>query len=112
MRVYAEHSGNEFNAFFESLPGNATIPNSAQWKLLCVTTDKVLQDWTALTPVVESDGTNIQSCYVTVNIPGSLNVIQSYSNPREQKRLLICADKDTDREYMQERDYYVKRLGR
>jgi hypothetical protein len=112
MRVYVEKSGVEFQAWFEANPGTPTIPASAHWKLYDVTNEKTLQDWTELTPTTESDETGITGVKVTIDIPGSLNVIQESKNSRELKRLIVVAAKDTDREFSETRDYYIRKVGR
>lgn len=112
MRVINEHSGMEVEASFYSNPGVPAIPSTVHWKALCVTTGTVLQDWTEATPVIVTDGSLLSHVSVTVDVPGILNVIQDSTNPRELKRVLICADKDTHSEFTKERDYYVKKVGR
>jgi hypothetical protein len=112
MRVYNEKSGIEFEAWFETEPGVPTVPSSVHWKLLDVNTDTTLQDWTAVVAVIESDETGITGVRSTIDVSGQLNVMTDTSKTRELKRVLIVADKDSAREYSQERDYYVKKVGR
>lgn len=110
MRVYNERSGVEFQAWFESTPGVPTVPTTVHWRLHCVTSDKALQDDTEVTPEIVSDGTGITGVKVTIDVPGSLNAIQNDRNSRELKQLLIIADKDTDREFSETREYYVRNV--
>ena len=112
MRVYVEKSGVEFQAWFESNPGTPTVPVSAHWKLYDVTNEKDLQDWTELTPVILQDNGVTSGVRVTIDVPGSLNAIQNSKNSRELKRVIVVAGKDTDREFAETRDYYIRKVGR
>lgn len=109
MDVINERSGVEFTAHFEDAAGNPTVPPSVHWRLDCESTGKVLQSDTAIDPVTVTDESGIVDCYVTVNIPGSLNTIQG-GDWRELKTLLVIAAKDTDGEYSQEYQYYVRNI--
>jgi hypothetical protein len=109
MDVINERSGVEFTAHFEDANGVPTVPASVHWNLVCETTSKVLQSDTAIDPVTISDESGIVDCYVTVNIPGSLNAMQG-GDWRELKTLLVIASKDQDGEFSQEYQYYVKNV--
>jgi hypothetical protein len=106
MRVYNEKSGAEFEAWFESLPGVATVPVSAHWKLENKTAKKVMQDWTEVAVEIQSDETGITGVKIDVEIDGALNTRQTATS-REQMRLWVVAAKDTPREYSQSFDYYI-----
>lgn len=110
MRVLNEKSGLEHRAHFSDTFGAPTIPATVHWRLDCQTTGTVLQDWTEVTPVTVSDETGITDVYALIEIPGALNAIQSDSNPRELKTLLVVAAKDQPSEYSEVLSYYVRNL--
>ena len=110
--TFPQKSGIEGNFAFESVTGEAALPGSAHWRLTCETTGRVLQDWTAASIATETSGGAVTRVSVTVEVPGSVNVLSDSSNSRETKTLTICADKDTDREYSEDFQYYLKRGGR
>ncbi len=109
MRVINAGSGREFEAWFETTAGVPTIPGSGHWRLLCRSTDTVLQDWTQGNIEVVSDGGAITGVKMTVEIPGRLNAIQDSCNKREIKEFQVVADQGSDHEYSEEPvQYYVR----
>lgn len=108
-RIFNERSGLEVTAHFANANGVPVIPTTVHWNLHCDTTEKVLQADTAIDPVLISDESGIVDCYVTINVPGSLNVMQG-GGQRELKTLLVIADKDQSSEYSQEFTYYVRNI--
>jgi hypothetical protein len=110
MRVSNERSGREFECWFEATPGVPTAPTTVHWKLDCVTTRKSLSEFAELTPEILSDETGITGCKVVIDVPGSLLAIQNDNNVREVKHLLVVADKDTDREYSKDVEFYVRNV--
>ena len=63
----------------------ADAPTTVHFRVDCLTTGKVLADWT-LAAAGES---------VSVLVDSAYNVIQSRCNMRERKQLTVRADKDT-----------------
>lgn len=110
MDVINERSGVEFTAHFADARDIPTVPVTVHWRLDCESTGTVLQPDTEVTPVTVTDESGIVDVYVTINVPGSLNTIQGNGNWRELKTLLVIAAKDTDGEYSQEYQYYVKNI--
>jgi hypothetical protein len=108
-RMFNERSGVEVTAHFSDATGLPAIPASVHWNLLCDTTDTVLQPDTVAEPVIVSDESGVVDCYVSLTIPGALNVMQG-NDRRELKTLLVIADKDRDSEYSQEYQYYVRNV--
>lgn len=108
MKVYNEHSGVEFSAFFESIPGVPTVPPSVHWRLRCLTTDTLLQDWTEIAYEIQSDDAGaVIGVKAAIDIDGSLNVMQDTNNRRETKQLQVVAGKDTAREYSKFHEYAI-----
>jgi len=110
MQQFNEHVGLEAQARFRSSTQEPSLPSTVHWRLNCATTGALLQDWTALTPIQQSDGFNLTDVYVDITIPGSLNVIQSESNSRELKTILVVSNKDLDSEMSEEFSYYVRNI--
>ena len=111
MRVYNEHSGNEYTCWFESVPGVPTVPTTVHWRLRNVSADQILQDWTELTPEIVSDESGITGVKTTIDINGQLNVLFSRSARRETFELQVVADKDDPREYSKFHQYAVANGG-
>lgn len=110
MDVFNERNGVEIRFHFSDAADSPTIPATVHWRLDCETTGRVIQGDTEVTPVPVLDETGLIDCYVTVEVPGSLNAIQSNGNARELKTLLVIANKDQDGEYSQAYQYYIKNL--
>lgn len=107
-----QYAGLEGNFAFESIDGAAALPATAHWRITHPETNRVLQDWTAVAPAVETSGGSVTRVSVTVEIPGSVNVLCDTSNQREQHVLTIAANKDDPREFSEDFPFYVKRGGR
>lgn len=107
-----ELDGAEFEAhFLTGTRKGPAVPATVHWRLDCVTSGVTLQDWTAITPTVVLDGLNqVTDCYVTVEVPGSLNALQAQSAKAETKALLIVADKDLPQQNSKEYRYRVVNL--
>ena len=112
MKVYNEHSGVEFAAFFEANPGVPTVPPTVHWRLRCLTNDVVLQDWTEVAYEIQSDESGaVMGVRATIDIDGALNVLQNDNNRRETKQLQVVAGKDTAREFSKFHEYAVANGG-
>jgi uncharacterized protein (DUF1684 family) len=107
-----QRSGLEGNFAFESVEGAAALPSTAHWRVTCAQSGRVLQDSTAATISTETTDGVVSRVSVTVEIPGSVNVLCDGSNQRETHVLTIIADADTDREYAEDFEFFVKRGGR
>ena len=114
-KVFNEHDGAELEVRFkgtspDGVPGAPAVPQTAYWRLDCATTGQSLREWTAVTPVVVMDetGTSVAKCYVRIDVPSELNVIQNARNSREDKVLMVAADKDAPREKNDQLVYSIK----
>jgi hypothetical protein len=110
--TFPQKSGFEGNFAFESVTGEAAMPTTAHWRITCDHTGQTVQDWTAGTLTTETSGGAVTRVSVTVEVPGTVNVLCDTGNARESHTLTVVADKDTDREYSEDFGYYVKRGGR
>jgi hypothetical protein len=105
-----ERNGREFRVEFYDHDHIPTLPGSVHWRLDCATSKREVSALASVTPLTETstDGTVVY--YAVIDIPASSNVIQQTRNSREIKKLLVIADKDTDREYSEEYEYVVVNL--
>ena len=110
MLVINEKSGREFTAAFFDAGYNASLPATVHYWLDCETTGTVLIDWTAITPEMGVDANGSDIATATIVIPGSASAIQKSTNRQELKTLLVVSDKDTDGEFSQTYQYYVRNL--
>lgn len=85
-------------------------PDTVEWRLECVETGNVLQDWTALTPTYTyGDDESLAEAEVIINVPASLHAMQT-SKAVEKKALCISADRGLSTEFNDEITYEVERL--
>jgi hypothetical protein len=100
-----------FKGYTETGVREAVIPPNVYYRLDNEATGTVVIDWTAIEPVVVMDqsGTAVADCYVVINIPGSVNVMESDTAKTEEKTLRVCAAKDMDRELSAPFTYRVRR---
>lgn len=112
MRLYNEFSGVEFDAWFESNPGEPTIPPTVHYRLRCETNDQTVIDWTSVPYEIISADDGISGVRAHIEIPGSANQILNAANRREVRDLQVVAAKDQDREYSDSIQYYVVSKGR
>ena len=108
MKTVNERTGIELTVSFFDREETPAIPVTAHWRLDCVTTGKVLQDWTEFAPIVNYDDLgNLSSVNAEVEVDAALNVIQKDQNKREVKELTVSAALDTPREYAASVQYTV-----
>jgi hypothetical protein len=95
-----------------SLTGPTTpVPTTTEWRLKCIETDTVLQDWTTLTPTITyDDAGDPETTTVSIAIPGSLNAMQTSTFAKERKALCVAANRDLADEWSKEIIYVVERL--
>jgi hypothetical protein len=105
-----ERNGREFRVEFYDQDHTPTLPETVHWGLVCSTSKREVAGLATVDVVTEvsTDGTTVY--YAVIDVPASYNVIQQNRNSREVKKLLVIADKDTDREYSQEYEYVVVNL--
>jgi hypothetical protein len=90
--------------------GDASIPTTVHWRLVCPDDDdSVVTDWATATPVtsVGSDGYSTV-CEATIAIIASSHEMVTELD-QERRALIVAADKDTDDEWNEEFLYYVER---
>lgn len=77
--------GSSFSATAHFRNGDASeVPTTASYRIDCISTGKVLQDWTALTPAAS----------ISIPITSTHNEIQDSYNKNEKKQLTVSADVD------------------
>ena len=67
----------------------AEAPTTAKYRVDCITTGKVLTDWTTLTPASS----------MAISITATENAIQDQANRFEKKQLTVAANPDTATQY-------------
>lgn len=107
-----QKAGLEGNFAFESVDGSPALPATAHWRVTCSHTGRVLQDWTEATLATETTGGTVTRVSTTVEVPGPVNALCDTSSQRERHILTVAADMDTDREYSEDFEFFVKRGGR
>lgn len=107
MRVYKDGDGVECKAWFESVPNEPAVPLSAHWRLRCLTSGTVLQDWTELTPVEVYENGVRTGVYAIIEIDGTLNAIRDATLRRETKQLQVVAAKGTPRQRSEWYEYAI-----
>lgn len=91
--------------------GEPTNPSTLEWRLVCVETDTVLQNWTSITPTITYDDfTNMVAVTAELSVDGSLHEMQTGSLARERKALILVADRGSN-EFSLECSYNVVRLA-
>lgn len=108
--TYNQKSGFEVTIEWESDDGQPSPPNTTHWRLTCG--DRVIQDWTAGTVLTDVADGAVSRAYTMIDVPGPLNALVDSTAQREFHTLTYAADKDTDREWSDDWDFYVKKGGR
>ena len=91
--------------------GIASQPTTLEWRLVCVSTDDTLQDWTAITPTLSYDANGaIIAVTAELTIPGTLNALQTSGLAQEEKAVIVVADRGLSTEWSAEGQYFVVRL--
>ena len=109
-RTYNSGDGFELRAEFEDAAESPTYPQSAKWRVVCVTNETVLQDWTVVPVQTDLDDQgNVLAYYALIDVPGTLNVLQNTANAKEAKKVEIAAELSGARQYSDEYAYYVRR---
>jgi len=85
-----QKEGSSFSATaFGRNGATAEAPTTAKYRVDCITTGKVLTDWTTLTPAAS----------MAIAITATHNAIQDQSNRREKKQLTVSANHGTATQY-------------
>jgi len=82
--AFKEGSAFTATAYFRD-NDTALAPTTASYRVDCLTTGKVLTDWTTLTPAAS----------IAISITPTENAIQDDSNRTEKKQITVSADPDT-----------------
>jgi hypothetical protein len=110
MLVVNENDGQEFVSEFFDSGGNPTAPGTVEWSFRCQTTNRLLQDWTALPLQTSVETSGLTTYFVAGSIPGSLNAIQNERNSRELKQLQVVANRGQAGQYSDVFTYYVTNI--
>lgn len=95
---------------FTTGAGAAAVPSTVEWRIKCVDNDSTLQDWTsASTSTVTDAGGNTVECEAEITLSALLHDMET-SKAKEQRALIVAADRGLSTEYSQEFVYYVERL--
>lgn len=87
--VFNERSNFTFTAYFRTRStGAAATPTTVHYKLVNLSADKTVQDWTTISAAAN----------ISQQIVGSLNQIEVDYHPSERMELLVAADKGADDE--------------
>lgn len=106
-----ELAGFTLELSFQDDDGAAVIPSTAEWRLVCVETDTVLQDWTSLSVSETYDAVStLTAATANVVVDGSLHAMKTSSLARERKALIVACDRGSG-EYNLECTYTVARLA-
>lgn len=87
-------------AYFRSGKSSAT-PSTAKYRIDCLTSGTILQDWTTLTPATS----------VNISVTSTHNAIQHGSNRIEKKQLTIAADPGGSTETRDVATWVVENIG-
>ncbi len=92
--------------------GTAAVPSTVEWRLKCMSSGNVLQDWTSVTPTTTSDEAgNPAETTATITVASTLHAMQTASRNVEQKALCIAANRGLSTEWNDEIVYTVVRLN-
>jgi len=96
-----QKEGSSFTATaFFRLDDAANAPTTASYRIDCLSTGKVLQDWTSLTPAVSN----------TIAITATHNAIQNQSNKFEKKQISVAANPDTATQVRESVEYKIENI--
>ena len=90
--------------------GDASIPTTVEWRLVCPDDDdSAVTEWATATPVtsVGSDGYSTVCTAKLAVVASSHEMVTTLD--KERRALTVAADKDTDDEFNEEFLYYVER---
>jgi len=85
--IYREGSAFTATAYFRTRStAEESTPTNVKYRLDCLTTGKVVADWTDVTPAAS----------VSISVTGTHNAIQDQGNLQEVKQLTVAADHGLD----------------
>lgn len=90
--------------------GDASIPSTVHWRLVCPDDDdSVVTDWATATPSTSTGPDGYSTvCEATIAVIASSHEMVTTLD-KEKRALIVSADKDTDDEWNEEFLYYVER---
>lgn len=96
-----QQEGSSFTAtaYFRNADA-AEAPTTAKFRLDCLTTGKVLQDWTTLTPAAS----------ISISITATHNAIQNQSNRFEKKQLTVSSNHGTATQHRETAQWMVENI--
>jgi len=94
--------GSSFNAtaYFRDSSDAAEAPATAKYRVDCLTTGAVLQDWTSLVVAVSN----------TIAMTATFNAIREQGNRIERKQLTVAADPGGDTQTRDSRVWIVENI--
>jgi len=96
-----QQEGSSFNATAYFRNGEAAeAPTTAKYRIDCLKTGTVLQEWTTLSPAVSN----------SIAITAAHNAIQDQSNKFEKKQLTVAANPDTATQFRAVTTWKVKNI--
>ncbi len=101
-KVINEGSGCTITARYYGNDGRALSPATVRWRLKDITNNRVLRDWSSITPSGTSD---------TITVPASLNAIYDDRRQYQDHALSVEANVGLDNQFASEITYKVKNLS-
>lgn len=112
LKTIPQGTGLEGNYQFHTAAGLPAIPTTAHWRITDSISEQVLLDWQQATVSPELSGGELTKASISLEVPGSANVLVDRNALREKHLLTICADKDLSSECSRDFAFYVVRSGR
>jgi hypothetical protein len=102
MRVRKRNEGQSATVtiVFRDDDGVATTPGTLRYRIDCLTTGRMVRDWTTLTPASSVD----------IPITPADNAIKSSRNATERKQLVVQTEYGTDDQAVEYVEWTVKNL--
>jgi hypothetical protein len=99
---------------YDEATGLPVLPTTLEWRMKCVSSNRVLSDYAPATVETVYDQIGQLSEYRSnIPIPASLNAMQNPCARQEERVIDIVADRGLETEWSTEVTYYVrKRRGR
>lgn len=111
MKTIEQNSAIELRAVFLTESGTPAVPTTVHWRVWCLETGQALTSWAEATVQTTTNEFDvITEAYVVVNVPGSVNVMQT-GRATERKQVIVVADKDLSTEATQPVPYLVRKVA-
>src|SRR5688572_9643249 len=100
VRSYNEEDAFVWTYKFLDTGGLPSIPTTARYRIECLTTQRMMRDWTEITPASE----------VEIIITSSDNAINNNRNSTERRLIIIQSNYDTDTQKSTTDEWVVRNL--